>query len=529
MAAGRHRRAPRARPAPVDAASSRSTPAARTRAPTCSLDAFDEVVTADRPRRRTPRRCGSVSSSSPAAATAPSGSGSCTTTATRARRAGARCWPRPPPTPSADVLGPKLREWPSLQAPARGRRHDLRHRPARDRARARRVRPGPARRGARGARGQHRRHAGPPPGARRARRLRRQPADLRQRHRLRLARRARPGTGPSSCRRRSSSTPRPRTAALRRTPLTGRHTHYQERRAALFTLLANAPGRGAAVAGRPAVLRHAAADGRLPRRPLGRARRSTTSRRCSRSTSAPARSWRRAASATRPRRATHDAAGRCSRRGGCPTGTGSTSSATSPPPPPTRPQDVADRRRGRRRTRPAPVPIRRAGRVVDEDDGSPRTPGSSRGSSPTRWPSRSALFVVLVAVRRPRGLRPRHRRRPRRRRRTTPRDLLAAVDRVVAPARHGHRRPGAGVRRCRWRCWARCSAAAPPPPSRPSCCSPCRSRSGAPGGCCASSAAWSTPAARRAGWSRSVPSPTPWSRSPPARSATAGSASSPSR
>ncbi|GAA1791060.1 hypothetical protein GCM10009795_040910 [Nocardioides hankookensis] len=29
----------------------------------------------------------------------------------------------------------------------------------------------------------------------------------------------------------------------RRTPLTGRHTHYQERRAALYTLLANAPGR----------------------------------------------------------------------------------------------------------------------------------------------------------------------------------------------------------------------------------------------------------------------------------------------
>jgi GT2 family glycosyltransferase len=30
---------------------------------------------------------------------------------------------------------------------------------------------------------------------------------------------------------------------LRRTPLTGRHTHYQERRAAIFTLLANTPGR----------------------------------------------------------------------------------------------------------------------------------------------------------------------------------------------------------------------------------------------------------------------------------------------
>src|SRR5688572_27389639 len=30
---------------------------------------------------------------------------------------------------------------------------------------------------------------------------------------------------------------------VRRTPLTGRHTHYQERRAALYTLLANARGR----------------------------------------------------------------------------------------------------------------------------------------------------------------------------------------------------------------------------------------------------------------------------------------------
>ena len=39
---------------------------------------------------------------------------------------------------------------------------------------------------------------------------------------------------------------------VRRTPLTGRHTHYQERRAALYTLLANARGAGAAVAGGPA-------------------------------------------------------------------------------------------------------------------------------------------------------------------------------------------------------------------------------------------------------------------------------------
>ncbi len=52
-----------------------------------------------------------------------------------------------------------------------------------------------------------------------------------------------PATGPSWSRRRWSSTSRPRTAACRRTPLTGRHIHYQERRAALYTLLVNASGR----------------------------------------------------------------------------------------------------------------------------------------------------------------------------------------------------------------------------------------------------------------------------------------------
>ena len=56
---------------------------------------------------------------------------------------------------------------------------------------------------------------------------------------------------------------------VRRTPLTGRHTHFQERRAALFTMLANAPATGAAVAGGAAVPRLAAAGAGLPRRPLG--------------------------------------------------------------------------------------------------------------------------------------------------------------------------------------------------------------------------------------------------------------------
>ena len=69
---------------------------------------------------------------------------------------------------------------------------------------------------------------------------------------------------------------------VRQTPLTGRHTHYQERRAALFTLLANGQGPLAAPAG----------QARRSARSCGwsascwsarRARRWTTSRRWSRS------------------------------------------------------------------------------------------------------------------------------------------------------------------------------------------------------------------------------------------------------
>ena len=75
------------------------------------------------------------------------------------------------------------------EAAARARRHDLRDRPARDRAGARRVRPGPVLRAAPRPGRQHRRHAGTPTGPRRARRARRRAADLRQRPRLRLARR----------------------------------------------------------------------------------------------------------------------------------------------------------------------------------------------------------------------------------------------------------------------------------------------------------------------------------------------------
>ena len=51
---------------------------------------------------------------------------------------------------------------------------------------------------------------------------------------------------------------------LRRTPLTGRHTHYQERRAALFTLLANSRSRLLPLQLLRLGARDAGPDGRLP-------------------------------------------------------------------------------------------------------------------------------------------------------------------------------------------------------------------------------------------------------------------------
>ncbi len=115
---------------------------------------------------------------------------------------------------------------------------------------------------------------------------------------------------------------------IRRTPITGRHTHYQERRAALYTLLANSLRPVAAVPGRPAGVRHRAPDDRVPADPPGRAGARRAGRagvgllqpaRAARPRGVPDAATR---SSTRPR---YDG---CWRRGGCPTGTGSTSSAT---------------------------------------------------------------------------------------------------------------------------------------------------------------------------------------------------------
>ena len=233
-----------ARPDPAAAtASSPSTPAARTTAPTCSRDALgdDAVLAAPGvdvvPRRR--RASGSSSSPPPADDewvwllhddAQP-----------RPRRARSSCWPRPPTHPDGRRARPQAARV-ALAAPAaRGRRHDLRHRPPRDRPGARRVRPGPARRASATC------WRSTPPACWSAARVLEElggfddaAADLRQRHRLRLARRAGRPPDRRGARRRWSSTPRPPTAAsaARRSP--GGTPHYQERRAALYTLLANA-------------------------------------------------------------------------------------------------------------------------------------------------------------------------------------------------------------------------------------------------------------------------------------------------
>ena len=158
----------------------------------------------------------------------------------------------------------------ALAAPAAGaRHHDLRYRASGDRPGAWRVRPGPARRGARRARGQHRRDAGPPAGARGAGRLRRPARDLRQRRRLRLARggggphhdggarggRVPRGGGPP----RDPPYPADRTAH----PLPGAP-------GGALHVVGQLPPVGAAPAGDPAGVRHRAADDRVPAGPVRR-------------------------------------------------------------------------------------------------------------------------------------------------------------------------------------------------------------------------------------------------------------------
>ena len=278
---------------------------------------------------------------------------------------------------------------------------------------------------------------------------------------------------------------------IRRTPITGRHTHYQERRAALYTLLANSPGRSLPFQ----VVRLAFGTllrmvGFLLVRQVGQALdelAALVSRLlAARASCAPPGGPDAATRSSTPSRGPPA----CWRRGGCPTGTGSTSSATSPPPRPTRPPTSPSGAGPRSSPSPASRAAPRRGRGRRRRR-SARTPGWSPGSSPTRWRSRWPLFVLLALF----GAREAFG--------AVAGGALSPVPDAAGdwwrlhteswhPLGQGTRRPRAGVRaaararrdparrqprrrRCR-RCW----------------CSPCRSRCGARGGSCGSSAGWST-------------------------------------
>ena len=334
--------------------------------------------------------------------------------------------------------------------PPRGRPDHHRHRAPRDRSGAGRVRPGPARRRARGARGQHRRDARAPLRAGVARRARRGPADLRQRHRLRLARRA--GRAPDAR--------RPAGRGLPRRGRAPRHPAHAAHRAA--HALPGAARRPPHLAGqrllarvrlavRPALPRLAAARRRLPRRAVG-GRGARRARRCSvgarATTPAPGRAPRAGRPAAgRPRRRTPPAGpgvvalpprtrlrhrprlgrhqpGRRRRRAAPPRqGRGRARHRAGRARGATRVRDVGGRRRGR-----LPHRLRHRGPLLHQ-------PGR-RGAGALRRP---------VAGRRPRGLRLDHRRRavPGAGRRGR---LVAPARLELAPARHRHRRAGPCLR-----------------------------------------------------------------------------------
>ena len=118
---------------------------------------------------------------------------------------------------------------------------------------------------------------------------------------------------------------------VRRTPLTGRHTHYQERRAAMYTLLANA--RAWALPWQVVRLLFGTllrVLGFLLVRSVGQAFDELAALVSLYGSPGQIRAARRERKSRR-RRPTSTTSGGCWRPGGCPTGTGSTSSATSRP------------------------------------------------------------------------------------------------------------------------------------------------------------------------------------------------------
>ena len=272
---------------------------------------------------------------------------------------------------------------------------------------------------------------------------------------------------------------------LRRTPLTGRHTHFQERRAALFTLLANSRSRVWPLQAVRLGVRHRRPDVRLPGDPVARAG-AGRPRGVHLGGVAPARPAGGPAGRGAPRppptpRPPRD----CWRRAGCRTGTRSTLSATwrprSPSPPRTWPTDAA---------RWPPSAIRRRSRRGARRSGSGsrtrrwwRTPGWSPASSPTRSPCCSSVTVLamLVGARSALGHAPARGSRPR------PTTGATGGRCTSRPGTSSGSAPRCRRRRtcCRWRCCPPSWAAAPPRRCRQCWCWRSRSRCGGRGGSCA--------------------------------------------
>ena len=280
----------------------------------------------------------------------------------------------------------------------------------------------------------------------------------------------------------------------RRTPLTGRHTHYQERRAALWTLLANAPGALAAVAGGPA------AFGTLVRmigfllvRSVGEALDELAA--LLSVYSQPGRAAARRAASGGGRGRDPDGRRRLLAPGGCPTGTASTSSATSLAAATNQAADVADRRRAAcKRRPPPPARSRRRGRRGR------RGRACGRGhrlvarffTNPVALALTLFVLLVLVGAREAfghvtgGGLSPAP---------ATRADCWGLCTRVLAPARRSAPPcPAPAYVAAARRCWPAARQQSGGRGQRRARARRAARRCGAPGGCCAWSAVWLDPA-----------------------------------
>ena len=268
---------------------------------------------------------------------------------------------------------------------------------------------------------------------------------------------------------------------VRRTPLTGRHTHYQERRAAMYTLLANA--RAWALPWKVVRLLFGTllrVLGFLLVRSVGQAFDELAALVSLYGSPGQIRAARRERKSRRPAHE-HDVRGLLAPwwlpyRHGLDVVSDLATALTL------QAQDVAERRRAAAAAAEGDHPV--TPRRRDDRRRGRRPGGRHRAGGPVPdQPGRPRAGGVRAAraVRSTRGHRSRQRRRALGRARPTP---APCGDCRPSRGTPWPRAPPCPRRRtcCRSRCWRPCSAAASPRRCRRSCCSPSRSRSGARGG-----------------------------------------------